>query len=227
MINAERPTSLEVPAEPERLAAELIRVRAEIDARELYFSQLASAFAKTDYWDDEGSATAKDWIRINCKMTSNAAGDRVAVGKNLGRMAESAQAMQAGEIGFAHLTVMARMANAVGDAFDEKQLLEKARDCSPGKFYYRCQHYRHSVQPKVYAAEQAEQVENRRLFLSTAEDGSLILTGVLDPVGGAALRSALEPVTLPHLWGSPGRSPGMGPTTNSASAPPALRATSP
>jgi hypothetical protein len=113
------------------------------------------------------------------------------------------------------------------------------------------------------------------LKLSTAEDGSLLMSGILDPVTGAAVRGALEPLArpsgehdhrereqriadalveiithggkqnvqlqvtssiktllgltgpLPHLWGSPGRSPGMGPTTNSASAPPALRATSP
>ena len=111
--------------------------------------------------------------------------------------------------------------------FDEKAMLAQARECSPGKFYYRAQHYRHSVQPQVYADEQKEMAENNRLWLSTGQDGSLLVNGVFDPVGGAALRSALEPLTLPHLWGSPGRSPGMGPTTNSASAPPALRATSP
>ena len=42
MIDAERLGS-------EELAAELVRVRHEIDARELYFSQLAAAFAQTDH----------------------------------------------------------------------------------------------------------------------------------------------------------------------------------
>ena len=51
MIDAERLGS-------EELAAELVRVRHEIDARELYFSQLAAAFAKTDHWEYDGANTA-------------------------------------------------------------------------------------------------------------------------------------------------------------------------
>jgi hypothetical protein len=47
MINAERLAS--TPAE--EIIAEMICVRREIDGRELYFSQLAAAFAQTRYWD--------------------------------------------------------------------------------------------------------------------------------------------------------------------------------
>ncbi|HEV1991414.1 MAG TPA: DUF222 domain-containing protein, partial [Candidatus Dormibacteraeota bacterium] len=65
---------------------------------------------------------------------------------------------------------------------------------SPGKFYYICNHYRHAADRKGFEAEQAELVQNRRLSLSTWEDGSLTFSGVLDPVGGAALRTALEPL---------------------------------
>jgi hypothetical protein len=131
------------------------------------------------------------------------------------------------------------------------------------------------VLPKAYAEEQEEKAQNNRLKLSTAEDGSLPVSGIFDAVTGAVVRGALEPLArpsgqhdyrdreqrmadalleiithggkhnvqlqvtssietllgltgaLPHSWGSPGRSPGMGPTANSASAPPALRATSP
>src|SRR5207253_11350950 len=62
------------------------------------------------------------------------------------------------------------------------------------KFHYKCLHYRHSVDAKAYAAEENEQVENRSLHLSTVEDGSLVINGVLDPAGGAAVRTALEPL---------------------------------
>jgi hypothetical protein len=89
---------------------------------------------------------------------------------------------------------MARTADAVGPVFDETKLLKLARDHSPGKFHYKCLHYRHSVDARGYAKEQAELAENRSLRLSTAEDGCLLLSGVLDPVGGAAVRTALEPL---------------------------------
>jgi hypothetical protein len=193
MIDAERLATAPV----EEIMDEMVSVRREIDERELYFSQLAAAFARTRYWDRVGDNSAIDWVRLNCHMTGPAAAVRLAVGEQLGRIPESVQAMHAGEIGFAHVSVMARTADAVGKAFDEKPLLEKARDCSPGKFYYKAQHYRHSLQPKAYAEEQAEQAQKNEVRLSTAEDGSLLISGILDPVTGAAVRGALEPLARP------------------------------
>jgi hypothetical protein len=89
---------------------------------------------------------------------------------------------------------MARTADALETKFKEAPLLEKARENSPGKFHYLCQHYRHAADAEKYAAEQAEQVQQRRLKLSTWIDGSLVISGVLDPEGGAAVRTALEPL---------------------------------
>ncbi len=175
-------------------ALELVGLRQQIDRLELKFSAVAAAFDKTEHWDEEGSNSAIDWMRFNCRMTSTAAADRLAVGVRLADLAQSTEAMAAGDIGFAHLTVMARTANAVGKAFDEIRLLKLARDNSPGKFHYKCMHFRHSVDPKAYAAEQAQLVENRALRLSTAEDGCLLISGALDPVGGAVVRTALEPL---------------------------------
>jgi len=92
---------------------------------------------------------------------------------------------------------MARTADAVGNAFDESRLLPIAKENSPGKFHYQCLHYRHSIDAQAYADKQAEEAENRRLRLSTAEDGSLLISGALDPIGGAVVRSALEPLARP------------------------------
>ncbi len=177
-----------------RIALEMIGVQQQIDRLQLHFSRLAAEFAATEYWDDEGSVSAIDWIRFNCHMTSNAAADRVAVGKRVDDLSRSIRAVYDGEIGFAHLAVMARTANAVGARFDESHLVEIARAQSPGKFHFTCLHYRHAADPQGYAQEQAQQVENRRLSLSTWEDGSVLVNGVLDPVGGATVRTALEPL---------------------------------
>jgi hypothetical protein len=182
----------------EEMAQQLVRMRHAIDLQELAFAKVAAEFAATDYYDSEGGSISPiDWIRFNCHMTKKAAADRVAVGERIGDLTHSVAEVALGGIGFAHLVVMARTANAVGDAFDENQLLDQAREFSPGKFYYKCQHYRHSVQPKEYAQEQANRAESRQLSLSTCEDGSLLIDGVLDPIGGAVVRSALEPLARP------------------------------
>jgi Domain of unknown function (DUF222)/HNH endonuclease len=172
----------------------LMQRRLVIDLQEVAFAREAADFAASDAWDEDGSVSAIDWMRFNCHMTAGAAANAVAVGESLERIPESHQAVVDGEIGFAHLAVMARTAEALGERFDEKVLVEKAKENSPGKFFYICHHARHAADPKSYAAEQAEQVQRRRLKLSTWMDGSLLISGQLDPVGGAAFLTKLAPL---------------------------------
>src|SRR5256886_17663298 len=47
---------------------------------------------------------------------------------------------------------------------------------------------------KKYAQEQNDLETNHHLTLTTVESGHLLINGVLDPVGGAAVRAALEPL---------------------------------
>src|SRR5260370_36102505 len=126
-------------------------------------------------------------------MTSGAAAERVAVGKTMNRLPRSVEAVSQGEIGLAHVTVMARTAEALKDRFDERPLIEFARENSPGKFHFICRHARHAADPDEYAAEEADQVHERRLSLSTWIDGSMVLSGVLDAFGGAAVRGGPHP----------------------------------
>jgi hypothetical protein len=191
--------SAEIPATRDELTFELRRMRGEIEIRELYFSRMAAALADRDQHDDfeETGQTSVDWLRHNCRLTQQAAADRVHVGEKLSAMPRSEDAFYNGDIGFQHLVVMARTAVAVGEGFDEAALLALALKYSPGKFHHLSMRYRHTVRPKDVAEEQANLAESAYLKLTTAEDGCLIVDGVLDPVGGAAVRSALEPLARP------------------------------
>ena len=195
----------DVPSTLHEIEAALLQVRGEIEIRELWFSRLAAARGELEGTDlDRGGQTNVDWLRHNCRLTQPAAADRVHVGEKLSELPGSEDAFCNGEIGFQHLTVMARTANAIGEGFDESKLLPLARKHSPGKFYFEAMHYRHSIQPKEVALEQADLAENRHLGMSTADDGCLLLNGVLDPVGGAVLRTAIEalasPTGVPAPW---------------------------
>jgi hypothetical protein len=182
------------PSPNDVLRERLLQRRRVIDLQEIAFAREAAEFAASDAWDEDGSVTAIDWLRFNCHMNAGAAANAIAVGEILERISESHQAVVDGEIGFAHLAVMARTAEALGERFDEKVLFDKAKENSPGKFFYICHHARHAADPKTYAAEQAEQVEQRRLKLSTWIDGSLLISGQLDPIGGAAFLTRLAPL---------------------------------
>ena len=181
----------------EEIAQQLIRIRHSIDELEVEFSRLAEEFDKTTWWDYEGYNTSYDWIRFNCHMQSHAVMNAYAVGSTEHEMPATMHAMRTGEIGFAHVATMARTAIDVGGAFDENRLLPLAKAHSPGKFFHKAVHYRHSVDAAGYDREQERLAEARGLRLNTAQDGCLLISGLLDPVGGAAVRSALEPLAQP------------------------------
>ena len=182
------------PSDNDLLRERLIQRRRVIDLQEVSFAREAAELAAGNAWDEDGSVTAVDWLRFNCHMTAGAAANAIAVGEALEHLPESHQAVVDCEIGFAHLALMARTAEALDDRFDESVLLVKAKENSPGKFFYVCHHARHAFDPRQYAAEQAEQVEQRRLKLSKWMDGSLLISGQLDSVGGAAFLTALAPL---------------------------------
>jgi hypothetical protein len=173
------------------LAETFVRACRERDQQSLFIARVAAELAKREKHDDDGFVSPIDWLRFNGHMTSGAAANSVAVGEAVNRMPESVEAMAGGEIGFAHLTVMARTAEELGDRFDESVLIRKARESSPGKFHYICTHYRHAADPKRYADEQAEQAQQRRLKLSKWMDGTVLMNGSFDPEGGAVLLTTL------------------------------------
>jgi hypothetical protein len=195
-VFCERPTA---GRSPEDLAGELVHLRHQCDRLELEFSKTAAAFAATEEYDAQGFTSPIHWIRLNCHMAGGAAADRVAVGEQLAAVPTSVATMAEGEIGFAHLALIARTAAALAESptakpFDETRLLDKARDFSVGRFRNFCHHMRHAADPQGYAAEEAQGVEARTLSLSSGESGMVWVNGVLDAEGGAVLRTALEPL---------------------------------
>jgi hypothetical protein len=80
-------------------AERLRRQRHVIDMMELTFSRDAAHFAATNAYEYDGSVSAIDWLRFNCHMTSNAAADRVAVGKRVEELSDTVEALATGRLG--------------------------------------------------------------------------------------------------------------------------------
>ncbi|HXA42398.1 MAG TPA: DUF222 domain-containing protein [Candidatus Solibacter sp.] len=182
-----------------RLGDELIQLRQVIDVLEVEFAEIAGAFAATDEYELQGSVSPIEWIRHNCKVSGRTAADRVSVGEQSERLRRSVDAVENGRIGFAHLVVMSRTARALdnsatGGGFDESPLLQAAQHLSVGRFGHYCHHARHAADPEGVVRDEFAAVEWRELHLQTCEDGLVSVSGTLDGAGGAALRTALEPL---------------------------------
>ena len=188
----------EAPLTPEQadLAAEELRLLLrQRDQLSLRAAQIAARLASVGYGESLGSISTPDWIRHECKLGFQAAADLVCVGQGMAALGASVAAVEAAEIGFQHLVYMARTKHAVGERpINQAHLLAEAKEVSVGRFWHLCQQARHAADAEGMAREQAEAVEQRVLRLSQQQDGTVTLSGVLDPVGGAALRAALEPL---------------------------------
>ncbi len=191
MVSGEGVLAPETGAE---MLEELIRRRLRIDQDEVEFSLLAARFAQTNEYNEQGFNSPIACIKATCHMRSGAAADRVCVGEELARLGQSAAALADGEIGFPHLALMARTSVACGEKFDEARLLRHARKESVVKFEHTCLHARHAADPEGVVDEEKQGVEARSLTFSTAEDGCVLVKAILDKVGGATLRTALEPL---------------------------------
>src|SRR5258707_9015458 len=183
-----------LPETGPEMAEWLARRRVEMNQDELVFSFVAARFARTDEYEQQGFDSPIQWIKANCHLSGGAACDRVCVGEQLENLGESRMALGLGEIGFQHLAHIARTAAKVGEKLDEARLLRHARKESVFKFHNTCLHAQHAANPKGFVDEEKEGVEARSLTFTTADDGVVLVKGLLDKVGGAALRTALEPL---------------------------------
>src|SRR2546428_11228455 len=87
-----------------------------------------------------------------------------------------------------------RNAAAVDERLDHPALLRQARKHTIARFHDDCYHARHAADPKGCADEEAQSVEARSLKLGSGDDGTVFISGYLDKVGGAAVRSSLQPL---------------------------------
>ena len=172
----------------------LMQLAIAVDMLNLEFAKVAAAFAETDEYDEQGFDSPISWIKANCHLPGGAAADRVCVGEQLERLGQSRMALGLGEIGFAHFALIARTSAKVGGAFDEARLLRHARKESVAKFRNTCIHASHAADPDGVVDEEKQGFEARGLNLYTSDDGAVLIKGLLDKVGGAALKTALEPL---------------------------------
>jgi hypothetical protein len=176
------------------LAENLIRLSGAVDLILLEFSRVAAEFAQTDEYDQQGYDSPISWIKENCHLPGGAAADRVCAGEQLERLTESTAALAEGRIGFAHFALLARTSEAIGPSFNEARLLKQAAQLSVMRFRNACMHARHAANPEDYVTEERQGVEARSLTLTSIDNGLVFVNGILDKVGGAALRTALEPL---------------------------------
>src|SRR5438309_6395475 len=128
---------LQASPSADEMAQELVLRERQIALLQLEASVLAFRLLENGFLEDAGYNSPTDWLRFNCHLTDKVASDRINVGQHLAEMPMSVDYLRDGEIGYSHLTVLARTAEAVGKRFAERAPLPLALELTPGKFYYK------------------------------------------------------------------------------------------
>ena len=82
--------------------------------------------------------------------------------------------------------------------FDERPLLEMAREHSVGRFGMDCTQARHAYDAAAVLREHVDNAERNRCEFTDCEGGFLAVKGYFDPVAAATLKTAVFPLAKPH-----------------------------
>ncbi len=176
------------------------RYRALIDALDGDFSSVVREAQKAGEHLVAGSASPASWIARTCGMSVTSAADRVCVGAQLESLPRVAAALRSGEISFQSASQLCHLRDKLGvkaGLFDEEEMLGYAREYSVAELRKLYRLARHVVDPDGFFKEEEQNFLLRHFHLSQMPDGMFALDGLLDPVSGAALQTAVDVLAKP------------------------------
>src|SRR5487761_271439 len=182
-------------ARSERGGLDLAEYRGVIDALDGDFGSEARDASRAGAHLVSGSITAASWIARTCKMSVTSAHDRLRVGEQLESLPKVAAALASGEIGYQSASQLARLRDKLGekqDLLEEEEMLGYARDFSVRELREICDRAWHVVDPDGFFNEAEENYTRRRLHISQMTDGMYVVDGLMDPVTGAAWKTAVD-----------------------------------
>jgi Domain of unknown function (DUF222)/HNH endonuclease len=188
-------------ARKERGHVDLKRYRGVIDALDGDFSAEAREAQKAGEHLVAGSITAASWIARTCGMSISSAAARVCVGEQLESLPKVAAALSSGEISFQSASVLCHLHDRLGEnreGFDEEEMVGYAREFSVFELRKLCRFAWHVANPDGFFNEAEADFTRRYFHINQMPDGMFAVDGVLDPVSGAAWKTAVDVLAKPH-----------------------------
>ncbi len=185
--------------------AELYQLRQRLEAE--WLQQLA-AFDRQEGYTADGAGSAQSWLRWKLRLTPAAAREQVTLAHRLQDLPVTAQALADGEIGYAHVRVIASAdlpAETMAEA--EPVLVQAAREVDATRLGRAVTHLRNAVDPDGAIDEANDRYEQRRLYASASWQGMVMVDGALDAEGGATVLTALDAASHPDPAGTAWRTP--------------------
>jgi len=178
-------TTPEPIAELDRLGDEIAELAAHLDAATAHLLDLIRDFDIREGWNT-GFRSCAAWLSWRVGLGPLAAREHVRVARALGGLPRLAQALARGELSYAKVRALTRVATAE----TEEQLLAVGR-AGTAEHLERIVRGWRRVDRQAEAREAARQHASRALHVYRDDDGTVVLRGRLAPEVGALLLQAL------------------------------------
>ena len=160
-------------------------------------TRAAAAFDRSGGWKDDGARGAAPWLAAECSLPEATARRRVRLGRALPHLPAAEATWLAGAIDASAVGLLGRARTertAERLAADEPELVGRARTLHPRAFARVVAYWRLRADPDGVEDEGAALHQGRRVHLSASLAGTWFLDGVLDPVGGEVVATAVARV---------------------------------
>jgi hypothetical protein len=184
---------------------QLDRIAEILEARNRLDAQLARSVRAAELQqapEDDGLKSMQSWLRGHGRLSPGAAGQLVRNGRALEHLPALAAAFEDGAVTAEQVAVVApvvkedRRTAALSQDLDlaevDRALAAVAAECVIQQLTRVVHHYLSRLDPD---GPEPDPADERSLTLSTFSDGTVVLRGQLDAVGGEKLQAALEAVT--------------------------------
>src|SRR5437773_5633845 len=144
--------------------------------------------------------SACTWVSTQCQMSKTTAADRLCVGEQLRHLPRVAEALSSGQIGYQAAAVICHLSDQVGEKreyIDQAAWIGYAQRFSLKDLRYLTYEARVRWDCEGFERQTEDDYELRSLDISETSGGMYRLDAWLDPVGGAALKTAIESLAKP------------------------------
>jgi hypothetical protein len=174
---------------------DLARLRRLADRLEAEWVRRVREADRAHDWAADDFISPAAWLRDKFNLAPGQARATVTLGRKLEQFPRFAAAFAAGEVSRQHLMVLTRAATAErleGLRALEPPLLEAAKELDPKEFHFVVRHACDAIDGDGGAAEALEQYRQSRFDVSRTFGGMVKIDGLLPPVGGEALLTAIK-----------------------------------
>ena len=179
------------------LAQQLVQARSLIDQLESVWLLAAADFEASGGVTTSGSGSLMTWMRHHCRLAPGEASARARVAHAVasGELRNTGEAMIDGEINWRQAQVIHQAVRQVPEQRHEEAesaMLEAAHTLDPGQLRRVGERLLHCFDRDAAEAAAVRRYEQRGFTMSETFDGLFSVSGLLDPITGALLMTALD-----------------------------------